>query len=870
MEVELDFWKKSDPKEIKTSDSDGPNQAIPGNEESLVFLPPGIFKRLTDRIRKAVVVEHIEQKIAIAAVAATLATIALSPYLTQQTYNYSLGEYTRDSIRAPYEMSVEDPIATERKRELAHDGVLPVFDYNSDVLIDIEEKISRAFGQMRVYFQKEAALVSEKLNLSESIAALDREAGKPDEKDDTQASPPDEESNTAVETEIASLRERIEAIETELESERAGLPMTVAEVQRHFMETLGIGLTDDDFLLLFDLRYSKQTEEFNRSLIATAYREKVTADMTKIKEVLADSASKRFVIRDLQSGGEVIVQERTGILGLADRDDAIARALQDTPPDFSADQRSLLARIAGELMRPDLVYNSVETERRVAQAVDAVIPVVMNFQKDQLIIGEGQPITSEVILVLDQIHFARFYTGYQWILIGTAFFLFLVFLISLMMAEPGGRPKDFLFFATILISSLLIFRFYLFFGASLVERFSEAPSRLLYHLFPIATGAILVRLVRSYATTMLYAMLIGLLSGWLWEGNLPFAAYVFLSCTVAGYASSRSRRRVEILVAGLHTGLANAAMLLCITMIGGDPLSMHALTLAASGFVGGILSGPVAIASLPLFEWLFGYTTNISLLELASFDSPLLRQIMIRAPGTFNHSIATGTLAESAAESIGANTVLVRVGALYHDVGKLVRPKYFVENQTPGDDPHQLCSPEESASIIQDHVTEGVKLARRYGLNREVIHFIEQHHGKSLIKYFYHLARQSEAGEDAEVKEDVFRYAGPRPRTKETGIIMLADSVEAISRTLKDQSEERIAAMVRKTTLRLQNDGELSRCPLTLADLKEIQAAFVRVLSGFYHYRIQYPKAWQRFTTVPRRSRHEVVSPPRESRAPHS
>ena len=868
----MDFSKKREDKRQKngSGNGEGPNQDAPREEESLVLLPPGIFKRLTGRVRKAVVEEHIEQKIAIAAIAAILATVALSPYLTQQTYNYTLGEYTRDSIRAPYEMSVKDPIATERKRELAHDGVLPVFDFNSDVRLEIEEKISRAFGQMRVYFQKEAALTSEKLNLTESIAALTREADEPGGIKDTQPAPPEEESNTTVDSEISAFRERMKTIDAELENERAGLPMTVAEVQRHFMETLGIGLTDDDFHLLFDLRYSKQAEQFTRSLIAATYQEKITADLTKINEVLADSSPKRFAIRDIRTGGEVIVQDSSGILGLSDLDTAITRALQEEPPDFRAGQLSLLAKIAWELVRPDLVYNSVETERRVAQSVDAVIPVVMNFQKDQLIIGEGQPITSEVILVLDQIHFARFYTGYQWILIGTAFFLFLVFLISLMMAEPGGRPKDFLFFATILISSLLIFRLYLFFGSSLVERFSEAPSRLLYHIFPIATGAILVRLVRSYVTTMLYAVLIGLLSGWLWEGNLPFAAYVFLSCTVAGYASSRSRRRVEILVAGLHTGLANAAMLLCITMIGGEPLSMHALTLAASGFVGGILSGPVAIASLPLFEWLFGYTTNISLLELASFDSPLLRQIMIRAPGTFNHSIATGTLAESAAESIGANTVLVRVGALYHDVGKLMRPKYFVENQTSDDDPHQVCTPEESAAIIQDHVTDGVKLARRYGLNREVIHFIEQHHGKSLIKYFYHKARQSEAGEDAEVKEDIFRYAGPRPRTKETGIIMLADSVEAISRTLKDQSEEGIAAMVRKTILRLQNDGELSRCPLTLADLKEIQAAFVRGLSGFYHYRIQYPKAWQRFTTVPRSSRHEVVSPPRESRAPHS
>jgi len=261
---------------------------------------------------------------------------------------------------------------------------------------------------------------------------------------------------------------------------------------------------------------------------------------------------------------------------------------------------------------------------------------------------------------------------------------------------------------------------------------------------------------------------------------------------------------------------------------------------AGWGILSGISSAVLTIGTLPFLEWAFGVTTSFRLLELSSPNQPLLKDLMINAPGTYNHSVVAGNLVERGAEVIGANPLLARVGAYYHDIGKMKRPFFFIENQLDINE-HDRINPNLSCLIITAHVKEGVELARQNRLPQEIIDIIQQHHGTTRVDYFYHRAK--EKLEKQEISEDGFRYSGSRPRSKEAALVMLADSVEAAARTMVKPSLNRLEQLIRKIVQSKLEDGQLDESELTMADLEKIIKAFSQVLSSVYHYRIEYPKA---------------------------
>jgi putative nucleotidyltransferase with HDIG domain len=246
----------------------------------------------------------------------------------------------------------------------------------------------------------------------------------------------------------------------------------------------------------------------------------------------------------------------------------------------------------------------------------------------------------------------------------------------------------------------------------------------------------------------------------------------------------------------------------------------------------------MVIGLIPLFEKLFDFTTDFKLLELSSSNNPLLRQFSVVAPGTYQHSIMAATLAESAASAVGANPLLARVASLYHDIGKITKPNYFIENISNSENPHDKLSPTMSSLIISSHVKDGQELAKKYKLGDKIENIIGEHHGTSMIGAFYEKAFNE--NKDGHLSKDAFRYSGKKPQTKEAGIIMLADSVEAISRTMTNISPSRLELMVRKTINRIYSDGQLDECELTLKDLHSIGDAFVKVLNSVFHQRIPY------------------------------
>jgi putative nucleotidyltransferase with HDIG domain len=262
---------------------------------------------------------------------------------------------------------------------------------------------------------------------------------------------------------------------------------------------------------------------------------------------------------------------------------------------------------------------------------------------------------------------------------------------------------------------------------------------------------------------------------------------------------------------------------------------------AGLAFVGGAVGAGLLISfSLPLLEGLFDVLTDIRLLELSNLNNPLLSELAVKAPGSYNHSIVVGTLAEEAAKTVGANSLFCRVAAFYHDIGKINYAEYFVENQR-GSNPHDRLSPSMSALIISSHVKDGIKLSRDAGLPEQIIDIIPQHHGTRLMTFFYEKAKSSTDPSLTEVKETDFRYPGPKPQTREAAIFMLADAVEAAARTVDEPTPNRLREVIRKVTNSVVLDGQLDSCDLTFADLERIQEAFLRLLVSIYHHRVDYP-----------------------------
>ena len=260
----------------------------------------------------------------------------------------------------------------------------------------------------------------------------------------------------------------------------------------------------------------------------------------------------------------------------------------------------------------------------------------------------------------------------------------------------------------------------------------------------------------------------------------------------------------------------------------------------AFGFLGGIISAIIATGLVPIIEILFEYTSDIKLLELANLDQPLMRKLMIEAPGTYHHSVIVGNMVEAAAAQIGANPLLAKVCGYYHDIGKTRKPAYFIENQSSGRNRHDKLAPSMSALILIAHIKDGMDMAHRNKLGQDITDTIRQHHGTSLIHYFYDKAKQLK-GEDA-VNIDDYRYPGPKPQTREAGLVMLADVVEAASRVLGNPTPSRLQGLVQKLINRIFSDGQLDNCELTLRDLHNIAKSFNTILNGIHHHRIEYPE----------------------------
>ncbi|MHB9156131.1 MAG: HD family phosphohydrolase [Endomicrobiales bacterium] len=420
-----------------------------------------------------------------------------------------------------------------------------------------------------------------------------------------------------------------------------------------------------------------------------------------------------------------------------------------------------------------------------------------------------------------------FEVGLSWLkILGLALFLVIIF-VYLMLYLRAEHPK------LLADSEAMMLLGLIFISAALLMQLSKEWFSPL--ATPLATFTLLTGLLLSRSLALMVGIILSLLLGVLNDFSLEnLVVHLFGALTVVALLPG-IRNRADLTRVGLRLVLVNALAILMIHLFRQWPLKTLEFNLFW-GVLSGFVSVLLVLGTLPYLEVFFSRTTNIKLLELADFNQPILKRLMMEAPGTYHHSLIMASLAEQAAEAIGANSLLARVGAYYHDIGKLSNPDYFIENQQPNANPHDPLAPTMSSLVVISHVKEGAALAQKHGIDRVIIDCVEQHHGTSLIHYFYHRALQQNSG----IQSDNFRYPGPKPQRKETAILMLADAVEAACRTIEAPSPGRLKDTVEKVINNKFTDGQFSECPITLHDLSSIAESMVVTLSGIYHARIEY------------------------------
>ncbi|MBA3631275.1 MAG: HDIG domain-containing protein [Acidobacteria bacterium] len=503
------------------------------------------------------------------------------------------------------------------------------------------------------------------------------------------------------------------------------------------------------------------------------------------------------------------------------------------------------------LVQPSVVYDSVATNNARDAVAKSVSPVTVSLKRSQKIVGEGDMITDKT---MSQIAAIRSYSDSSRQInrfFGLLALISALFWVAWKYIQHRGmvsrivlsEEKTFALFGFIVLAQTALmavfFRLAEFTALQNVKAPLNDPTLWAFAI-PFAFGSLLMTLLADRRMALFTGLFLALLAGLLAPKGLEFAIYTVIVSAVAVYGIGRYRSRQSVTIAGILVGLASAATAVALIGYAQQPFILNTIMLAVGcGLASGLITAAVTAVFLPLCETFFGVLTDVKLLELSNADLPALGQLALRAPGTNQHSHAVGQLAEEACRVVGANGLLARIGALYHDIGKTAAPEHFVENQL-GKNPHDRLKPTQSAKIIISHVTYGTKLAKEMGLPARIVDFIPQHHGTRTLHYFLKKA-QAEARSDEEISENDFRYPGPKPQFKEAAIMMIADSCEAAARSLSEPTPENIRFIVTKIIDAILADDQLDECDLTLREMTQIRESMIKSLVAIYHSRVDYP-----------------------------
>ncbi|BBO67557.1 HD family phosphohydrolase [Desulfosarcina alkanivorans] len=744
----------------------------------------------------------------LALIVAIFAT-GLYPGLVIKKHRYAIGDVAKTDIKAEEDFFIEDKAATEANRRKAVDGVATVHDLNPKILKGTVDRLTEAFDRLRAIYEKEASQLE--TNWRTSPVPLPTPDDAPVDPDDVPDLP------------RVPLKERMLA--------HKGL----------FEDLFGAPISNGAFSILTEHGFSQDIARLLTTIITQVLSTGVVAN----KEILLRESEKGITLRNLETLTETHVLNLKQFYG-PDQAKTMVRVVGD--PILKGKNYALLNLIVDfsqRMIQPNITANSHETEARKKAAAEKIKPVLYMIKKGEMLLREGERVTALQIRKLNAVEDQA--DAHRVPLAGSgAVALLTAILIIQYQVRLKGRMesanyanKDLLFLSCIMVAFIIVVKISTtlpdawFLGMALSHPVSPVGFGI-----PLAAGAMIVCLFMGRETALIFALALALCASMLLQGSLETFIFFILSCTMASWWLQDCRERKIIIKTGAKLGVLNAFLAVVIDVYLGTASWATLPFDVTIAFLGGIGAGIITAGMAPVVEMVFRYTTDITLLELANLDQPILRRLMLEAPGTYHHSVVVGSLVEAAATEIGANPILAKVCGYYHDIGKLKQPLYFIENQANGRNKHDKLAPSMSALILIAHVKNGVEIARDHKLGQSIIDTIQQHHGSSLISYFFEKAKTVK-GADA-VNIDDFRYPGPRPQTREAGLVMLADIVEAASRTLENPTPSRIQGLVQNLINKVFSDGQLDHCELTLKDLHLIARSFNKILNGIHHHRIEY------------------------------
>jgi cyclic-di-AMP phosphodiesterase PgpH len=730
--------------------------------------------------------------------------------ITDPAMDYQLGEVAQRHLVSPRTIEMVDEETTEAKRQSAAESILAVYDYDRMVAANVRAKVSQAFQTLRKQHQA-VVNISERRRLS----------------------PGDLEKTDAF-----------------------------REAKKSFEKITELGLSDHQFEALVRLKYSPRLERTFLHLLSETHVNLIVPNREMLKADAERGISLNRIDANRDRKSEITFQNISAVLDVesarADLESRLTRFLEQPANDSLIPYNDRISAIAKMLVGPNLTLNRQETENRRRAVVTEVKPVLVKISKGEPLVRYGETVSKRHLAILKQMKELTHKDSTRLLFFFTALFLSIL-IYSVISFLDGGVPAtkvtnwDIVSLALLMVGGILLLKGVQFVATeALIEKFPQVPFEFYFYLVPLAAGPFMVRMLMGKQVALIFTLVLSVVGGILLERNFFYSAFILASSFFACSWASGVRTRGAIYRAGMGVGIVNMILLVCIAVHGRNAGSISMLWgdlewVFWASVLSGVFTAMTIVSMVPVIEWISGRTSDLRLLELANMNHPLLRDLMVKAPGTYHHSIVIGSLVEAGAEAIGANPLLARVMAYYHDVGKMERPLYFIENQAGGYNRHDSLQPHMSAMIIRDHVKAGQELGRKHKLPKPLIDAMSEHHGSSTIWYFFNKAK-SQAEDPESVLESDYKYDGQGPQSKETALVMLGDVVEAATRSVADPTPMRLTGVVKNILNKYFAEGQLSSCDLTLRDLDAIASSFIDVLLGIYHARIEYGVAQIRET----------------------
>lgn len=730
------------------------------------------------------------------------------------------------NIKAPENLLIEDIESTEKNRQNARESALDVYDHDDRAIEEVTATIEEAFALMAKAYSTQADQAYRD-TIIELQKIIESEQG-----------------------EKAADSEQAEANRRKIAEAKASL--------RKFEQSEGFGKLETGFIEKLDKDLDKKILQTARYYHYWPYIGKiVTSALEKVyrrgiiasKSQLPASALNGITTKKLSDNSERDIRSLDKIYDIAEASQKVSDEISKLVPNDRPGMRNLARKIAIRLLKPDLTFNLKETESRKEKVAQSVQPVFFHIQQGEMIVREGDRITKTHVVKLNSMTASD--SGKERLGVVSGFFLVILFIVVLAA-----------FFLQKFHEEIVLNRkLQIFMGALLVVHIGlvwstqQAASMFIpqtpgitldtYLLAaPLVFGPMIVSIFFTAELTVLFTVVAAAITGLMLKDFSILPLLTIIGGMICAYQVRSYQKRLATLKVGIIVAMVNVLIAQAYNLTGPTAgFTEHQLYDAAFAFTGGALAGLLVSGALPLIESLFPVVSDIKLLELSNQNHPLLRRMIMEAPGSYHHSIMVGYLAEEACKAIGANSLLAKAGSLFHDIGKMKKPEYFVENHGQGQkNPHDKLTPSMSTLVITNHIKEGQEMAKKYRLLPQIAAMIPEHHGTQLVKYFYNKALEEQDESRNDVKESDFRYPGPIPSTRESACVALADSIEAAGRACGDPTPLRLMGIVTEVINDKFVQGQLDNSHLTLRDLALIADSFVHILTSIHHHRIEYPE----------------------------